>query len=140
VLLTSSSSYLSEAVAATALARRLAVQPLRGGRRTGRYTAGPAGPLCYGPGKVEVARAFAQARGVSLAQCAFYSDSASDLPMLEAVGRPVAVNPDPRLRRVALGAGGRSRTGRAGGPARGGVVSAADQDDDRAGGKVREQL
>ncbi len=101
-LLTSSSSYLSEAVAAQlsldgSLCNRFEVDAA-----TGRYTGRPAGPLCYGPGKVEVARAFAQARGVSLAQCAFYSDSASDLPMLEAVGRPVAVNPDPRLRRVAL--------------------------------------
>ncbi|MEQ1699786.1 MAG: hypothetical protein ABMA25_06730 [Ilumatobacteraceae bacterium] len=39
--------------------------------------------------------------GLDLAQCWAYSDSASDLPMLEAVGHPVAVNPDAKLERVA---------------------------------------
>lgn len=100
-LLTSSSNYLSEAVAAQlslhgALCNRFEVDA------TGRYTGQPAGALCYGPGKVEVAKAFAKEKGVPLAECAFYSDSTSDLPMLEAVGHPVAVNPDPRLRRIAL--------------------------------------
>jgi len=37
----------------------------------------------------------------SLDDCGFYSDSIHDLPLLEAVGRPVAVNPDNRLRKVA---------------------------------------
>ena len=40
-------------------------------------------------------------QGLDLGQCWAYSDSASDLPMLEAVGHPVAVNPDARLERVA---------------------------------------
>ena len=44
-------------------------------------------------------QSLAQERGYDLAQCFAYSDSASDLPMLEAVGRPVAVNPEPELRR-----------------------------------------
>ena len=39
--------------------------------------------------------------GLDLAQCYAYSDSASDLPMLQAVGHPVAVNPDARLARHA---------------------------------------
>ena len=39
--------------------------------------------------------------GLDLDQCWAYSDSASDLPMMEAVGHPVAVNPDPKLERVA---------------------------------------
>jgi len=38
---------------------------------------------------------------VRLSDCAFYTDSFSDVPVLEAVGQPVAVNPDPRLRRRA---------------------------------------
>ena len=52
-------------------------------------------------GKVLLARRHAESLGVSLAEASFYTDSLSDLPMLEAVGRPVAVHPDPRLRRVA---------------------------------------
>ncbi|MFN7134958.1 MAG: HAD family hydrolase [Myxococcales bacterium] len=100
VLLTSSSNYLSEPVANELtldgyLCNRFEVDA------SGRYTGRALGPLCFGPGKVEVAKAFADARGVDLKACAFYTDSASDLPMLEAVGRPVAVNPDPRLRRIA---------------------------------------
>ena len=42
-----------------------------------------------------------EASGVDLSRCTFYTDSMSDLPVLEAVGRPVAVHPDPRLRREA---------------------------------------
>jgi HAD superfamily hydrolase (TIGR01490 family) len=99
-LLTSSSNYLSEAIAAELkldgfLCNRFEVDA------QGRYTGSPMGPLCFGPGKVGVARSLAQERGVQLAHCTFYSDSASDLPMLEAVGYPVAVNPDVRLKRVA---------------------------------------
>jgi len=58
-------------------------------------------PVCYGPGKVYWARAFAEARGLDLAQSYFYTDSFTDLAMLEAVGHPVVVNPDTRLRRTA---------------------------------------
>jgi HAD superfamily hydrolase (TIGR01490 family) len=43
--------------------------------------------------------------GTSAADCSFYSDSAYDLPLLESVGKPVAVNPDSRLRRVARARG-----------------------------------
>jgi HAD superfamily hydrolase (TIGR01490 family) len=39
--------------------------------------------------------------GVPAGECSFYSDSIYDLPLLEAVGKPVAVNPDFRLRRIA---------------------------------------
>ena len=58
-------------------------------------------PVCYGPGKVDHARRWAEIHGVDLAASWFYSDSRSDLPMLEAVGTPVVVNPDPRLAFVA---------------------------------------
>jgi HAD superfamily hydrolase (TIGR01490 family) len=67
----------------------------------GRYTGELAGPFCYGPGKVEAIAELARWEGFDLAQCWAYSDSASDLPMLEAVGHPVAVNPDAKLARVA---------------------------------------
>jgi HAD superfamily hydrolase (TIGR01490 family) len=63
----------------------------------GVYTGELAGPFCYGPGKVEVIEEVAHWEGYDLSRCYAYSDSASDLPMLEAVGHPVAVNPDARL-------------------------------------------
>jgi HAD superfamily hydrolase (TIGR01490 family) len=59
------------------------------------------GPFCYGVGKVTSMEEIARWDGLDLGQCYAYSDSASDLPMLEAVGHPVAVNPDARLTRHA---------------------------------------
>jgi phosphoserine phosphatase len=67
----------------------------------GIYTGELAGPFCYGPGKVEAIAEMAGWEGFDLTRCYAYSDSASDLPMLEAVGHPVAVNPDKALARVA---------------------------------------
>jgi len=57
--------------------------------------------LCYGPGKVAVAEAWADERGIELERCVFYTDSVSDLPMLDRVGERRVINPDPRLRIVA---------------------------------------
>jgi HAD superfamily hydrolase (TIGR01490 family) len=67
----------------------------------GAYTGHLAGPFCYGEGKVEAIAELARWDGLDLSQCFAYSDSASDLPMLQAVGHPVAVNPDSRLERHA---------------------------------------
>lgn len=67
----------------------------------GVYTGELAGPFCYGSGKVQAIEEIARWDGLDLAQCYAYSDSASDLPMLQAVGHPVAVNPDARLARHA---------------------------------------
>ena len=67
----------------------------------GVYTGKLAGPFCYGEGKVEAITELARWEGLDLRQCYAYSDSASDLPMLELVGHPVAVNPDSRLERIA---------------------------------------
>jgi len=67
----------------------------------GRYTGDLDGPFCYGPGKVEAIASLARWEGFDLQQCYAYSDSISDLPMLEAVGHPVAVNPDTKLERIA---------------------------------------
>ncbi|HEY7628065.1 MAG TPA: HAD family hydrolase, partial [Ilumatobacteraceae bacterium] len=50
----------------------------------GIYTGELAGPFCYGPGKVEAITELARWENLDLAQCYAYSDSASDLPMLEA--------------------------------------------------------
>src|SRR4029077_6864467 len=66
------------------------------GTFTGRFD----GPFVYGPGKVEAMEAFAEEHGIDLAASYAYSDSLSDLPMLRAVGHPVAVNPDPALAEI----------------------------------------
>lgn len=69
--------------------------------RAGRFTGGLAAPLCYGPRKVTEARRWAESRDVDLSRSAFYTDSVTDLPMLEEVGEPRVINPDPLLSRVA---------------------------------------
>jgi HAD superfamily hydrolase (TIGR01490 family) len=55
----------------------------------------------YGEAKAARMRELASERGYSLPNCYAYSDSVTDLPMLEAVGHPRAVNPDRALRRIA---------------------------------------
>jgi len=67
----------------------------------GVYNGRLTGPFCYGEGKVVAMEEAARWDGLDLHQCYGYSDSASDLPMLQAVGHPVAVNPDARLARHA---------------------------------------
>jgi HAD superfamily hydrolase (TIGR01490 family) len=59
------------------------------------------GPFMYGQGKVEALRRFAAEHDIDTGSSFAYSDSASDLPMLRAVGKPVAVNPDAELARIA---------------------------------------
>ncbi|MFF3451273.1 HAD family hydrolase [Streptomyces sp. NPDC002667] len=56
----------------------------------------------YGPTKAEAIKELATSEGYDLARCYAYSDSATDLPMLESVGHPHAVNPDRTLRREAV--------------------------------------
>ena len=58
-------------------------------------------PLAYGDGKVVLTEKLAAQHGFAIADAAFYTDSITDLPLLERVRQPVAVNPDPRLRRIA---------------------------------------
>jgi HAD superfamily hydrolase (TIGR01490 family) len=55
----------------------------------------------HGEGKAEAIRELAAAEGLDLAACTAYSDSHTDVPFLEAVGHPVAANPDRKLRRIA---------------------------------------
>jgi HAD superfamily hydrolase (TIGR01490 family) len=69
--------------------------------RDGVYTGRPEGPFTYREGKAEAIRQVAAGEGIDLAESYAYSDSESDLPMLRAVGHPVAVNPDAELARVA---------------------------------------
>ena len=103
VLLTSGSRFLN-----TLVARDLDVPHLLctevevvEGRLTGAYQE----PACYGAGKVTWAERFAAREGISMAHSHFYSDSFSDRPMLDRVGHPHAINPDPRLRRYARARG-----------------------------------
>jgi HAD superfamily hydrolase (TIGR01490 family) len=56
------------------------------------------GPMAFMEGKLQMAVEYCAAQGVDLADCWFYSDSASDLPLLQAVGHPVVVNPQLKLR------------------------------------------
>ncbi len=67
----------------------------------GRYT-GEVGFYCYGEQKVEAITELAAAASIDLTRSYAYSDSATDVPMLEAVGHPIAVNPDRELTRAAL--------------------------------------
>jgi phosphoserine phosphatase len=57
--------------------------------------------IAYGDGKYLVAKKWADRNGVDLRACYFYSDSMSDGWLLEKVGHPVVINPDPRLRKHA---------------------------------------
>jgi HAD superfamily hydrolase (TIGR01490 family) len=66
----------------------------------GRYT-GEMEFYAYGPFKAEAMRDMAVSEGLDLEESSAYSDSYTDLPMLEAVGHPVAVNPDRVLAKVA---------------------------------------
>ncbi|MGI9017378.1 MAG: HAD family hydrolase [Euzebya sp.] len=67
----------------------------------GIYSGQLAAPFCYGEGKADVIRLLAADRGYDLARCYSYSDSASDLPMMQLVGHPVAVNPDRSMMSIA---------------------------------------
>ncbi len=71
------------------------------GKLTGRHFA----PACAGAGKVVYGERFAAQRGIDLSRSYFYTDSYSDLPMLERVGCPRVVNPDPRLKQHARARG-----------------------------------
>jgi HAD superfamily hydrolase (TIGR01490 family) len=67
----------------------------------GVYTGRLVGGLLHGQAKAAAVAALATREGLDLARCSAYSDSANDLPMLELVGHPAAVNPDAELRAAA---------------------------------------
>ena len=100
VLLTNSSPYEAEAAAQSfGLDAWIANGFDAGG--DGRLLGSFEPPLCFGAGKVARSERWAAARGPSLEGAYFYTDSLSDLPMLERVTHPRVVHPDPRLRRLA---------------------------------------
>ncbi len=99
-IVTASTAYSAEPVARAVrvehvLCSRLAVE-------RGVFTGEVVEPFCYGPGKVVAVERWARDHEVDLSRSAFFTDSISDLPLLERVGEPVVVNPDPRLRWTAL--------------------------------------
>jgi HAD superfamily hydrolase (TIGR01490 family) len=86
------------------LADQLAIDGVVGTRAEvigGRYTGRLDGPMVHGPAKADRLRALAEEYDIDLSRSFAYSDSVNDLPMLEMVGNPVAMNPDYRLRALA---------------------------------------
>jgi HAD superfamily hydrolase (TIGR01490 family) len=83
------------------IARRLELTGALGTRAEeldGAFTGRLLGDLLHGEAKAAAVRRLAGQEGLDLAQCAAYSDSINDIPMLSLVGRPVAINPDSALR------------------------------------------
>jgi HAD superfamily hydrolase (TIGR01490 family) len=68
----------------------------------GYYTGRLVGEPLHGPVKAKAVAQLAAERDLDLAECAAYSDSINDLPLLESVGYPHAVNPEGELRRIAM--------------------------------------
>ena len=106
VLATGSTQYAARPVAAGVGIEHVLSSELEvdGGVFTGRAAA-----LCFGHHKVALAERWAARHGVDLAASTFYSDSYHDLPLLERVGTPVAINADARLARHARARGWASR-------------------------------
>jgi len=97
--------------AAKPLARELGIEHVASSELEldpeGRLTGLPLLPICYGAGKVTRAEELARRLEVRLDEATFYSDSITDLPLLERVATPIAVSPDRRLLRVATRRGWR---------------------------------
>jgi phosphoserine phosphatase len=68
---------------------------------SGRYTGRLVGGIMHGSGKAKAVADKAAEHGIDLIECHAYSDSINDLPLLESVGYPHAVNPERELRRIA---------------------------------------
>ncbi len=99
--------YIVSASAQELISRLAAELGLEGGIGTrseiidGQYTGQLEGPFVYGVGKAEAVEKLAAERGYDVRLSYAYSDSSSDLPLLELVGHPVAVNPDRALESIA---------------------------------------
>lgn len=100
ILATSTFDFLAKPLAQAMGIEEVIASPVEfvSGKTSGRVPGG----LVLAHRKLELCRLAAESRGLSLSDCSFYSDSVHDLPLLLAVGRPIAVNPDLRLRRHAL--------------------------------------
>lgn len=95
-------------VIARPLAEALGIRHLlaaRLARRGGRFTGGISGTYPCGAGKIVPAAEFCRRFGADLTRAAYYGDSLTDVPVLEAVGFPVTVNPGTALRNIAAAKG-----------------------------------
>lgn len=104
VIVTATNRFITEPIAALlGVGDLIATEPERGpdGRYTGRHTGIPA----FREGKVRRLDAWLAGHGLDLTESWFYSDSHNDLPLLERVAHPVAVDPDPTLERIARARG-----------------------------------
>ena len=99
VLLTSSSNYLAELLAQELGFEHVLCNTFLA--KDGVLTGVVNEPLCFGQGKVTHAKQLAQRLNIALEDCYFYTDSFSDLPVLQCVGYPIVVSPDARLKREA---------------------------------------
>jgi putative phosphoserine phosphatase/1-acylglycerol-3-phosphate O-acyltransferase len=68
----------------------------------GLFTGRVIEPICFEEGKIYWLQQFIEEQGIDLAKSHFYTDSITDLPLLDIVGHPVATNPDPMLYRTAV--------------------------------------
>ncbi len=73
--------------------------------RQGQFTGAVLGSPCWADGKLLAARAWNRSHDIDMKNAWFYTDAAEDLPLLEAVGHPVAVNPSRGLKEHASSAG-----------------------------------
>ena len=102
-LLTSTTQFIAEPVAQHIQVEHILCTRLH--VADGRFLGTCERPTCYGSGKLVHAERFAADHLIDLSQSYFYTDSYSDLPMLQKVGAPRVVNPDRRLRRHARRSG-----------------------------------
>jgi HAD superfamily hydrolase (TIGR01490 family) len=108
-IITATNRFLTEPIAAAfGIEHLIATEPQM---REGRFTGDIVGAPCMREGKITWLEKWLQSRSASIGDFAetwFYSDSINDLPLLERVTRPVAVDPDPRLAAIARQRGWRS--------------------------------
>lgn len=99
LIVTATNEFLTRPIAELLHVEHLLATPLE--QANGNYTGRTAGPPCFREGKLFYLERWLDTHGHSLKDSWFYSDSHNDLPLLERVSHPVAVNPDDTLRRIA---------------------------------------
>jgi len=99
MIITATNRFITEPIAALySVNHLLATTPAMA---QGRYTGATEGPITFREGKVHALKEWMSETGQGLADSWFYSDSLNDIPLLEQVDNPVAVNPDASLRQHA---------------------------------------
>ena len=99
LIITATNRFVTEPIAALlGIEHLIATEPEM---RDGRYTGRVAGTPSFQEGKIQRLEEWREQQGVPLQGAWFYSDSRNDLPLLERVDNPVAVDPDEHLRQVA---------------------------------------